>query len=378
MTSSPEPSADRRLTRVGIVAKRGLRAAADHLEQLAAWLRERQIEAVFETDTAALAGSGAAATSYSRDEIPRHADLIVVMGGDGTLLSMATRIALTGRDVPILGVNFGSLGFLTEIRIDELYPALQSVVNGTATIDQRAMLAADAYRSRELFDSRIVLNDVVFTKGALSRIIEVSVSVSTGLVTKVKADGLIIASATGSTAYNLAAGGPIVHPRVDAIAITPIAPHTLTNRPIVIPGQRDDRSSPEHRCGRRRDLRDLRRPGRLSAAEGRHGRGAQVRAVPAAGQSAGAQLFRGAAREAEMGGEVIEGTEETVSQEQRRKRRRTEEAVRLVGVRQHADSRDVRERKYKPPITDSGRFVFALSYSRGRPPSAANRTASSS
>jgi len=245
MTSSPESSA-KRITRVGIVAKRELRAASDHLERLASWLRERQIDALFDTETAALAGSGSAhprhgsgeqaARSHSRDEIPRHVDLIVVMGGDGTLLGMATRIAKAGRDIPILGVNFGSLGFLTEIRIDELYPALQSVVDGTATIDQRAMLAADAYRSRECFDSRIVLNDVVFTKAALSRIIELSVSVSTGLVTKVKADGLIVASATGSTAYNLAAGGPIVHPRVDALCITPIAPHTLTNRPIVIPG----------------------------------------------------------------------------------------------------------------------------------------------
>ena len=135
------------ITRVGIVAKRGLRAASDHLEQLAAWLREHRLDAVFETETAALAGSGAAAHSYSRDEIPRHVDLIVVLGGDGTLLSMATRIAETGRDVPILGVNFGSLGFLTEIRIDELYPALQSVIDGTATIDQRTMLAAEAYRA---------------------------------------------------------------------------------------------------------------------------------------------------------------------------------------------------------------------------------------
>jgi NAD+ kinase len=235
MTSSPESSTTR-IARVGIVAKRELRAASDHLEQLAAWLRERQIEAFFDTETAALAGSGAASKAYPRDDIPKHVDLIVVMGGDGTLLSMATRIAEAGRDIPILGVNFGSLGFLTEIRIDELYPALQSVIDGTATIDQRAMLAAEAYRSRERFDSRIVLNDVVFTKGALSRIIELSVFVSTGFVTKVKADGLIIASATGSTAYNLAAGGPIVHPRVDAIGITPIAPHTLTNRPIVIPG----------------------------------------------------------------------------------------------------------------------------------------------
>jgi len=235
MTSSPQPSVPQ-IARVGIVAKRGLRAASDHLDRLARWLRERHIDAVFETETATLAGSGAGAASHSRDEIPRHVDLIVIMGGDGTLLSMATRIALAGRDIPILGVNFGSLGFLTESRIDELYPALDSVINGTAPIDQRAMLAADAYRAREHFDSRIVLNDVVFGKAALSRIIELSVSVSSGLVTKVKADGLIIASATGSTAYNLAAGGPIVHPLVDAIAITPIAPHTLTNRPIVIPG----------------------------------------------------------------------------------------------------------------------------------------------
>ena len=224
------------ITRVGIVAKRGLRAASDHLERLAAWLRERHIEAVFETETASLAGAGAGATARSREELPRDVDLVIVMGGDGTLLSMATRIALCGRDIPILGVNFGSLGFLTEIRIDELYIALESFVNGTATLDERAMLAADAYRSRELFDSRVVLNDVVFTKAALSRIIELSISVSTGLMTKVKADGLIIASATGSTAYNLAAGGPIVHPRVDALVITPIAPHTLTNRPVVIPG----------------------------------------------------------------------------------------------------------------------------------------------
>jgi NAD+ kinase len=235
MTASSDTSAQQ-IARVGIVAKRGLRAASDHLERLARWLHDHHLDAVFETETAALAGSGAGAKSHSRDEIPKHVDLIVVMGGDGTLLSMATRIAQASRAVPILGVNFGSLGFLTEIRIDELYPALESVIKGTARIDQRAMLAADAYRSRELFDSRIVLNDVVFTKAALSRIIELSVSVTGGLVTKVKADGLIIASATGSTAYNLAAGGPIVHPSVDAIAITPIAPHTLTNRPIVIPG----------------------------------------------------------------------------------------------------------------------------------------------
>jgi NAD+ kinase len=224
------------ITRVGIVAKSGLTAAADHLERLGDWLQRRDIEPVFETDTAALAGRRSSAPTYSRDDLPREVDLVIVMGGDGTLLSMATRAAQSGRDVAILGVNFGSLGFLTETRIGELYDVLESAVNGTAEIDERAMLAADAYRSREHFDARIVLNDVVFTKAALSRIIELSVSVGSGLVTKVKADGLIIASATGSTAYNLAAGGPIVHPRADAIILTPIAPHTLTNRPIIIPG----------------------------------------------------------------------------------------------------------------------------------------------
>jgi NAD+ kinase len=224
------------IKRVGIVAKRGLHPASEHLERLATWLRGRDIDPVFETETAPLAGASRGTPSRSREDLPNEVQLVVVLGGDGTLLSMATRIAQAGRDIPILGVNFGSLGFLTETRIDELYPSLEACLNGTAAIDERAMLAAEAFRSRELFDARVVLNDVVFTKAALSRIIELSVSVSSGLVTKVKADGLIVASATGSTAYNLAAGGPIVHPRVDALILTPIAPHTLTNRPIVIPG----------------------------------------------------------------------------------------------------------------------------------------------
>jgi len=175
------------------------------------------------------------AATRSREDLPHDVDLVIVLGGDGTLLGMASRIARSGRDVPILGVNFGSLGFLTETRIDELDATLGAVLAGTATYDVRAMLDADVERAGARADSRIVLNDVVFTKAALSRIIEVEVLVGGALVTTVKADGLIIASATGSTAYNLAAGGPIVHPRVDAMILTPIAPHTLTNRPIMIP-----------------------------------------------------------------------------------------------------------------------------------------------
>jgi len=223
--------------RVGIVAKHGLVAASEHVARLGEWLTARGVEAVYERETAALAGAVPAnARTLSRDTLPCEVDLVVVLGGDGTLLAMAARIAKAGRDIPILGVNFGSLGFLTEIRIDELTASLDGVISGTAGFDERAMLAADVYRNGAPVDARVVLNDVVFTKAAISRMIELSVSVSGGFVTRVKADGLIIASATGSTAYNLAAGGPIVHPRVDALVLTPIAPHTLTNRPVVIPG----------------------------------------------------------------------------------------------------------------------------------------------
>ena len=224
------------VNRVGIVAKHGLLAASEHLARLGAWLRERRIAAVYETGTASLAGAAAQGSTASREELPGAVDLIIVLGGDGTLLAMADRIAQAGLDIPILGVNFGSLGFLTEIRIDELFPSLEAVVQGKATYDERLMLAATASLRGQADESRIVLNDVVFSKGALSRMIYLSVSVSGKFVTRVKADGLIIASATGSTAYNLAAGGPIVHPSVDALVLTPIAPHTLSNRPVVIPG----------------------------------------------------------------------------------------------------------------------------------------------
>ena len=225
-----------RIHRVGIVAKHGLAAAGEHLTRIGTWLRERKLDVVYETETARLAQPADMHATRSREDLPGCVDLIVVLGGDGTLLAMADRIAQAGRDIPILGVNFGGLGFLTELRIDELFPALESVVKGTATYDERLMLSATASLRNTSDETRVVLNDVVFTKGPLSRMIELSVSVDGRFVTRVKADGLIIASATGSTAYNLAAGGPIVHPSVDALVLTPIAPHTLTNRPVVIPG----------------------------------------------------------------------------------------------------------------------------------------------
>jgi NAD+ kinase len=226
--------------RIGIAVKPGLTAAHDTLVELEAWLKGRGVEAVWTTDAAAVAGAGARST-VERAALPARSDLAVVLGGDGTLLAMAKAIAESGRDIPILAVNFGSLGFLTEITRPELLGALDAVLAGRASHDHRMMLRAVASRGGQVLGSHMALNDVVFTRTALSRMIELSVSVGDQFVTAVKADGLIVATPTGSTAYNLAAGGPIVHPAMDALVLTPIAPHTLTNRPIVIPAEREVR-----------------------------------------------------------------------------------------------------------------------------------------
>ena len=232
------------ITRVGLVAKTGLHAAAGALADLAGWLEAREVQSVFETHTAEVAGLPRGRATVDRDRLPRECDLIVVLGGDGTLIGMAGRIADAGADVPILGVNFGSLGFLTEVTLPELYASLESVLAGDAEIDERMMLRSRTWRDGAVFADRIALNDVVITKGALSRIIDLSVEVGELPVMRVRADGLIVASPTGSTAYNLAAGGPILHPEVDALLLTPIAPHMLTNRPIVIPGSSEVRVQP--------------------------------------------------------------------------------------------------------------------------------------
>jgi NAD+ kinase len=232
------------ITRVGLVAKSGLDAAAGVLAELAGWLEARNVEPVFETDTAARAGLPSERPTVHRDDLPNKCDLIVVLGGDGTLIGTADRIAQAGADVPIVGVNFGSLGFLTEITLPELYPSLESVLAGTAEIEERMMLQSRTLRAGTIYADRLALNDVVITKGALSRIIDLAVAIGDQPVMRVRADGLIIASPTGSTAYNLAAGGPILHPEVDALLLTPIAPHMLTNRPIVIPASSEVRVRP--------------------------------------------------------------------------------------------------------------------------------------
>ena len=226
--------------RIGIVTKPELVAARETLAALELWLHDRGVDAAWAPEAAALLAAPPA-TVLPRERLIAAVDLVVVLGGDGTLLATAGLVARGDRDVPILAVNFGSLGFLTEITRPELFDALAGVLDGRYTVDERMMLAARARRAGHGDVEVPVLNDVVFTRTALSRIIDLSVSVGDQFVTRVKADGLIVASPTGSTAYNLAAGGPIVHPAMAAFVLTPIAPHTLSNRPIVVPAERDVR-----------------------------------------------------------------------------------------------------------------------------------------
>ena len=232
------------VSRVGIVAKSHLRAATQHLTDIEGWLADRGTDAVFETATAALMPASPNRHVADKSTLVTSVDLVVVLGGDGTLLSIADAIGAAGSGIPMLGVNFGSLGFLTEVTLPELYPSLEAALGGKARVEERMMLSSTTTRAGVPFASHITLNDVVVTKGARSRMIDLSVSVGDEFVTRVKADGLIVATPTGSTAYNLAAGGPIVSPAMDAVILTPIAPHTLTNRPIVIPAASPVRVQP--------------------------------------------------------------------------------------------------------------------------------------
>ena len=223
------------VSRVGLVAKPGLTEAADLLHELGTWLRQRGITPCYEMATALLSPRPLPGERCQADDLGRDEQLLIVLGGDGTLLGTAGRMATGNFDVPIVAVNFGSLGFLTEVRVTEVYDAIAQALAGTAHEERRLMLEAIVRRPDGTQVRHVALNDVVITKGALSRMIDLVASADGQLIARFKADGLIVASPTGSTAYNLSAGGPIVHPGVDALVLTPIAPHTLTNRPVVLP-----------------------------------------------------------------------------------------------------------------------------------------------
>src|SRR6058998_328219 len=194
------------------------------------WLEERGVQALYDEETAgSLTGSTKGKT---RQRVADASQLLLVLGGDGTMLA-AARLAAS-RSIPILPINMGSLGFLTSFTLDELYPALEDTLTGRSSVSQRVMLQVQLERAGSVIENQSALNDAVINKGALARMIELHLIINSEFVCRYRADGLIVASPTGSTAYSLSAGGPIVHPAVESFVITPICPHTLSDRPLVI------------------------------------------------------------------------------------------------------------------------------------------------
>lgn len=197
--------------------------------ELVTWLEERKCLPLVDTHLARHVGY---ARGLTEKQIRDRAELVVVLGGDGTLISVAR--LFSSRQVPIVGVNLGSLGFLTEITVEQMYPVLEQCLTGSHRITERMMLDVAVTRGDQEISRCQVLNDAVINKGALARIIELEARVNDDFLTNFKADGLIISTPTGSTGYSLSAGGPIVQPLMKCVLITPICPHTLTNRPIVL------------------------------------------------------------------------------------------------------------------------------------------------
>lgn len=221
--------------RASLIARYTLPDAVKALCEAAAYLAERGCAPVIEARSAKAAGLDNKYTTVARDNIGEGVDVVMAFGGDGTLLDAASAVAHSPFDAPLLGVNLGHLGFLTEVGRSDLTTALDRLLAGQTTTEIRLLLAGRVMRKSRIHAEHLALNDVVVTRGALARMIEIDVDVDGQFVSHVKADGLIVATATGSTAYNLSAGGPILHPSADAIVLTPLAPHALTNRPLVLP-----------------------------------------------------------------------------------------------------------------------------------------------
>jgi len=224
------------IKRIGIVLKPHQPDALKIICELVVWLAKRGIKLVggpeiereqIEHET------GCAVEEFSTDRLPDDVDLILVLGGDGTMI--ATARMLGDQEVPVLGVNYGGLGYLAEFRIEELFSALESILSGNYRLDKRVMLEIELLREKTLLTHNRVLNDVVINKSALARIIEIEAHFNGQFVNSFRADGLIVSTPTGSTAYNLSAGGPVIFPSMNAVVITPICPFTLSNRPIVVP-----------------------------------------------------------------------------------------------------------------------------------------------
>ncbi len=215
------------IKKVGIIAKKNKTEAIEASHNLINWLKSRGVEVIVDNELKKEIGEFISETDVSQ------AELLVVLGGDGTLLSAARLIG--NSDVPILGVNLGGLGFLTAFSLNELYPVIEKILSEDYETEKRMMLTTTIIRRNEVIAKYSVLNDVVINKAAIARIIDLETSIDEYYLTSFKADGLIISTPTGSTAYSMAAGGPIVFPSLHTIILTPICPHTLTNRPILVP-----------------------------------------------------------------------------------------------------------------------------------------------
>lgn len=215
---------------IGILSRPRREQLSVVVPPLLKWLEARGIRAVLDEETAAALPTGS--KGQARAAVADASQFLLVLGGDGTMLA-AARLAAP-RQIPILPINMGSLGFLTSFTLDELYPALEETLGGNSSISQRVMLQAEIVRGGSVIESQRALNDVVIHKGALARMIQLELRINSDFVCRYRADGLIVSSPTGSTAYSLSAGGPIVHPAVEAFIITPICPHMLTDRPVVV------------------------------------------------------------------------------------------------------------------------------------------------
>ncbi len=214
---------------IGILTKPKFPDVTRILRELVTWLREHGKEVAVDGKAAALLGEPAV---YSNAQIASLSDLLLVLGGDGTMLNAARLVE--ERQVPILGVNMGGLGFLTETTIEHLFPTLEKVFANDYLLEERLMLRAHIDRHGEHVASPTVLNDVVVSKGTLARMVEIQILIDGQFVTNLRGDGLIISTPTGSTAYSLSAGGPVVNPIVEGLILTPICPHTLSHRPLVV------------------------------------------------------------------------------------------------------------------------------------------------
>jgi NAD+ kinase len=218
------------IKKIGIMAKKSPEAQ-QAVRKLVLWLENKDKKVFIEKETAAAINR----RGYEAEDIPKLTEMLVVLGGDGTLLAAARYVAEARMHIPIFGVNLGSFGFITEITLDKLYVNLAQALAGELEIEDRIMLSAKVIRNGRCMVRYRVLNDVVINRGALARMVELKVSVNKSHLMTLRADGLIVATPTGSTAYSLAAAGPIIHPTVPCVVMTPICPHTLSNRPIALP-----------------------------------------------------------------------------------------------------------------------------------------------